>query len=94
MEDFINQSHCIDLSRFDGLLRKTDQIPFVIDFLPKRPLPGMEVGKDDIPAEGKERVIKLVKVPHLPANMKFHFRYGSRDAFVLCSWVTIPFKLI
>ena len=74
MEDLIDQSHGVDLPGSDRLLGKIDQIPFLIHFLGEDPH-CMEAWKDDISAEGKKSVVKLIEVPCLPGDMKLH--HGS-----------------
>jgi hypothetical protein len=32
----------------------------------------MKVGENDISAEGKQGFIKLIEIPYLPGDMKFH----------------------
>ena len=84
MEDFVNESHGIDLPGSDRLLREIDQIPFFIYFLGEDP-DCMEAWEDDISAEGKKSVVKLIEVPRLPGDMKLHHDCilggGSAHAF-------------
>jgi hypothetical protein len=45
----------------------------------------MEVGEDDIPAEGKKGVVKLVEIPCLPRDMKFRLYFIHTLLYALSS---------
>jgi len=40
----------------------------------------MKVGENDISAEGKQEFIKLIEIPYLPGDMKFH----DHNVFPMC----------
>jgi orotidine-5'-phosphate decarboxylase len=71
MQDFVNQPHRVDLARSHGLLWEADQVSLLVDFLGKH-ADGVKVGKEDVAAEGKQRLVELEAVSRSAGDMKFH----------------------
>ncbi len=98
MQDLVDQSHRIDLSRTDCLLREMDEVLFLIDLLGKYP-GGAKIGEDHIPSEGEEGFVELIKIADLPRDVEFH-HYGvlrmaflfREDEFLCHVWGPDPFS--
>ncbi len=71
VRNLVDQAHGVDLPGLDGLFREADQIPGVVHLLGKHP-GRVKVGKDDVAAEGKQRVLELVAIARLARDVEFH----------------------
>lgn len=70
MQHFVDETHGVDLSRFDSLLREVDQVALIVDALGED-ASRMEVSKDDVSGQLEKCLVEAVPVSRFAGDVEF-----------------------
>ena len=74
MEDFVDEAHGVDLPGFDGALWVFEQVALLVHLLGQA-AGSVEIGQDNIAAEGINGLVELVALAGLTGDVEFHVVY-------------------